>query len=180
MASRSFDDFVNRQAAEAEKPEIDWQARLSEWKSYLNKFYELVKGHLHRYVSEGKISLSYEEKSIHEDQLGTYQVKALTVSIGKSKIQFDPIGTVLVAAKGRVDMIGSSGSIKFVLVPKDATGPTVKITIRDLGDESPPQPELEPFPTEWAWKIATPPPRIRYIPIEEESLFDAIMEVSNG
>lgn len=179
MANRSFDDFVNRQSAEAKGAEVDWEAHLSEWKSYLTEFYDLIDRHLAKYVAEGKILLEDSEKTIHEDRLGTYSVKALTVSIGRSQIRFDPIGTIIVAAKGRVDMIGTSGTVKFVLVPKASTGPTIKVRIRAEGED--PSEEPGPMPiTEWAWKIATPPPRIRYIPIEEESLFEAIMEVSNG
>ena len=83
MVNQSFDDFVNRQAAEAQETEIDWEARLKEWKRYLQEFYELVEKHLHKYVSEGKISLDYSEKTIEEERLGTYSARSLTVSIGK-------------------------------------------------------------------------------------------------
>ena len=175
MVNQSFDDFVNRQAAEAKETEVDWEARLKEWKRYLQEFYELVEKHLHKYVSEGKISLDYSEKTIEEERLGTYSARSQTVSIGKNRVRFDPVGTIVVAARGRVDMVGPSGSSKFVLVPKESTGPTIRVTIREEGQDVPEEPALAPV-EEWAWKIATPP----HIPIEEESLFEAIMEVSNG
>ena len=38
----------------------------------------------------------------------------------------------------------------------------------------------ENAPIEWEWKITTPPPRIKYIDINEESFFSALMEVING
>ena len=179
MTNRSFDDFVDRQTAEAEEPQVDLAARLEEWQRHLTDFYGTVEGHLSKYVKETKVSLDYAEKEIHEDQLGTYRVKVLTVSIGRSYIRFDPIGTILVAAKGRVDMIGPNGTVTFVLVPADSTGPKIKVTIRTEGEEAPETPPSAQ-PTEWAWRIATQPPRIRYIPIEEESLFEAIMEVSDA
>jgi hypothetical protein len=40
--------------------------------------------------------------------------------------------------------------------------------------------EEEPKDIEWDWKIATPPPRIQYINLEQDTFLEALMEVVGG
>ena len=71
------------------------------------------------------------------------------------------------------------GTVKFVLVPQDSSGPKINVRIWTENEEPPPEEHLNPV-TQWDWKIATLPPKIRYVELQEESLKDAIMEVLNG
>ena len=54
--------------------------------------------------------------------------------------------------------------------------------IRVIVQEAPVEVKDEPEPAveEWAWKISTRPPNIKYIELEEESFLSAIMEVANA
>lgn len=64
------------------------------------------------------------------------------------------------------------------LVPKKSLAPGFKITI---GGQTVTK-EIDTKETEtieWDWKIATPPPRIKYIEVNEDSFFDLLMEVIN-
>ena len=101
----------------------------------------------------------------------------MALHIGASKIVFDPVGTNLIGAKGRVDMQSAKGTVKFVLVPEDAEN----IGWRTRTFEGPdPIPEpVEPVEN-WTWKIATPPPRVRLLELCKDSFQDAVMEVVNG
>ncbi|MYK41914.1 MAG: hypothetical protein F4049_17065 [Gemmatimonadetes bacterium] len=175
----SFDDFVNQQQQIAkEEPPIDWSQIRDDWKKHLDEFYQLAEGFLQKYIDQGKVRITTATKQITEEHIGSYDVKSLEVQIGTIKIQFEPIGTRILGAKGRVDMHGPHGTVKFVLVPKTASSPTVRVIIRDSSSETKDEPE--PIVKEWAWKRRTPPPNIKYIELEEESFRSAIMEVANA
>ena len=186
MADISFEDFVDQQVAEAEQAQsMDWPQRREDWINHLNKFYELALGFLEKYIEEEKIHIRWATKRINEDFIGNYDVKSLEVSIGAViKIHFDPIGTNLIGAKGRVDMHGPHGTVRFVLVPKTDSSPS-PVTIQD--EPKPQAMELKTLKEtsdikyeDCVWKISTRPPNIKYIELEEESFLSAVMEVANA
>lgn len=179
MTRQAFEDFINRQAAETAEQEINWPQQRDEWLQYLGQFYKTVEQFIDKYVKAEKIQLTSHNKKIHEEYIGEYEAKSLELKIGSSTIRFDPVGTNLIAAKGRVDMIGSKGTVKFVLVPKDSAGPRIALRVY-TENEKPPAAEPAQAVTEWAWKISTPPPNVRFEEIEEESFYAAMMEVTNG
>ena len=172
----SFDDFVNQQIAK-EEPPIDWIQVRDDWMKHLDEFYQLAEGFLQKYIDQGKVRITTATKQITEEHIGSYDVKSLEVQIGTVKVRLDPIGTLIVGAKGRVDMHGPYGTVKFVLVSKTVSSPTIRVILRDSSSETKDEPE--PIVEEWAWKRRTPPPNIKYIELEEESFLSAIMEVAN-
>ena len=186
MADISFDDFVDQQIAEAEQAQaMDWPQRREDWIKHLEKFYELALGFLEKYIQEEKIHIRWITKHINEDYIGNYDVKSLEVSIGAViKIHFDPIGTNLIGAKGRVDMHGPHGTVRFVLVPKTDSSPP-PVTIQEESKSSTVELKMSiGTPNikyeDCVWKISTMPPNIQYIELEEESFLSAIMEVANA
>ena len=179
MTNQSFDDFVNQQSQAAEKSKVDWTAILVEWKNYLSLFHDKVETFLKSYIESGKLTLRKRTIGLHEEYIGSYEVEALDIILGDTKITLTPIGTNLIGAKGRVDMKGPKGTVKFVLVPKDSSFPKISIQVLTQGEEAPAQEEIKPV-NDWEWKISTPPPRINYLELEEESFQTALMEVVNG
>ena len=176
MTEMSFDDFVNQQIAK-EEPSIDWTQIRDDWIKHLDEFYQLAKKFLQKYIDQDKVHITWATKQINEEHIGSYDVKSLEVQIGTIKVRFDPIGRLVLGVKGRVDMHGPRGTVKFVLVPKTDSSPTIRViqeTSSVVKDE--PEPVIE----ELAWKILTPPPNIKYIELEEESFLSAIMEVANA
>lgn len=179
MTNRSFDDFVNQQSKASDKNEIDWEAKLKDWKKYLSNFHEKVESFLKSYIKSGKLTLTKRRIRLSEEYIGSYEVDALDILLGDTKITLTPIGTNLIGAKGRVDMKGPRGIVKFILAPKDSSGPKISVQIRIQGEDAHTKEEVKPI-TDWEWKISTPPPRINYIELEEESFKTALMEVVNG
>lgn len=179
MTNQSFDDFVNQRSKASEKNEINWEAKLNDWKRYLSIFHEKVEKFLKSYIESEQLTLKKRSIGLLEEYIGSYEVDALDIFLGDTKITFTPIGTNLIGAKGRVDMKGPRGTVKFVLVPKDSSGPKISVQVRIQGEEAPVKEEVKPI-TDWEWKISTPPPRINYIELEEESFKTALMEVVNG
>ncbi len=180
MGKKDFDDFLNKQVQEKDAgKKIDWNAKRDGWIAYLDQFYKTVEGFLSEYLDNGKINYEYSEKKIIEDYIGEYSVKVLQIELGPHTIKLEPIGTNLIGAKGRVDLMGANGKVKFVLVDKSSSGPRIKVTVWVTG-EKPPEEEEEKKDIEWSWKIATPPPSIKYIDLKQDTFFDALMEVVGG
>lgn len=179
MTHTTFDEFIAEQTAKSDESGIDRDKEIKEWEQQLDRFYNAVEAFLHSYIEEGKVRLHYGKKQLHEELLGNYQVKSLVIEIGSNRICLDPVGMFLIGAKGRVDMIGSYGTVKFVLVPQDSSEPKISVKIRSEKEDPPPEDHLNPI-AQWDWKIATPPPNIKYVELREESFKDAIMEVLNA
>lgn len=174
MTKKRFDEFVAKQSSETKESGIDWSKKRDEWLEYLAMFYKKVESFLQEYISKGQIRIDYGTKRISEEYIGEYEVRTAIIHLGRNQIRLDPISTNLIGAKGRVDMIGPNGKVKFVLVDRDASAPRISVQVWIQGQEPPPKAE-KPKKIEWAWKIGTPPPRIKYIELHPESFFDAFI-----
>ena len=177
MANDTFDNFIDQQTAPTDEPKVDWDQKRQEWQQYLCQFYELVGTFMRKYIDQGKVHVQQGTKELHEEFIGTYTVKTIALKIGPNRIEFDPVGTNLIGAKGRVDMRSARGTVKFVLVSEDAT--EIGWRFRIVEGAEPVSESIEPVKN-WEWKIATPPPKVRCLELCEESFQDAIMEVING
>lgn len=174
-----FDEFVAKQSSEPLVSEIDWSIKRDEWLQHIDIFYVNLKSYLNEYVTAGKIKVNYGKKKIVEEYIGEYEAITAMIYLGKNQVKLEPIGTNLIGAKGRIDMIGPNGTVRFVLVDKNASFPRISVRIWIDGEDRPPEVDKPPA-MEWVWKISTPPPRIKYIELNSESFFDAFMEVANG
>lgn len=182
MSKKNFDDFINKQLDTKNNIEktINWDSKREEWLKYLAEFYETIKTFLNEYATAGKLSYQYSKKDIFEEYIGSYPVDVLDIKLGEQKVRLEPIGTNLIGAKGRVDLIGANGKIKFVLVNKNASSSQIKVNVWIDGEDFPKE-EKEPQEiVEWCWKIATPPPRIQYINLEQDTFLEALIEVVGG
>lgn len=177
--SKKFDEFVTMQQTAESAEKIDWNQQRVDWLRHLDDFYSVVDSALKPYLDQGKLEITYEVRKITEEYIGVYDAKFALVKVGKVTARINPIGTMLIGAKGRVDLIGPSGTARFVLVDADSTGP--KITVRSWSEGQTPPPEVQAKKVvNWAWKRTTMPPRISYLPFTEDSFRDSLVEVMNG
>lgn len=123
---------------------------------------------------------------MNEENIGVYSAKRLAIIIGAQEIVFTPIGTLLIGSKGRVDVEGSAGNSRLALIDKNLTNARqmVRVTVTNIppGGRLPPPPESPPSPEkiEWAWKIVSRPPAMQFIELNKDTLFEMLMELSNG
>lgn len=172
MGKKDFDEFLSQEPTNAYlEPQTDWGERRREWLNYLKEFYEQVEGFLSEYLASRDVSREYQEKLINEEMVGTYPVQALHLRIRGRDVILDPVGTNLIGARGRVDMTGPAATVRFVLIGWD---------VIQVGTRPETGAEVETEMPEWVWKIATPPPRIRYLDLNADSFLDALMEVINA
>jgi len=181
MSKQDFDVFINQVNQKTDEPKIDWDKIRDEWLIYLGEFYKTIESFLEEYKRAGKLSYDYSKKEIFEEYIGNYTVDVMDVRLGEHKVRLEPIGTNLIGAHGRVDLIGANGKVKIGLVNKNFNEPKITTTITIEGMPKPiNHPDKEITKPELAWKILTPPPRIKYIDLNPDIFFDAMLEVLGG
>lgn len=181
MTKEEFEKFLEQKArATRQTTPIDWEARKHLWLQNLAGFYSTIEDYLAPYREAGKLKVERYSVSLTEEYLGTYPAQAVSVFIGSDKVTLVPVGTLIIGARGRVDMAGSAGKVKFLLTAKHSTG--IRMSIRDGENQPAENAPASPHavPEEFVWKIATPPPKIRFITLAPETFFSALMEVVNG
>ncbi len=188
-----FDTFVKRQQPPLNEQEpVDWTRQRDEWLNHLRELYAQIESFLAKYIEIKEIKRSYLDIALNEQNIGSYKAPQMILKIGRQEITLTPVGTLLLGAKGRVDVEGPAGRTRFLLVNGKATGPTIKVTVTELprrtvkgsisnyGKPEPAAVSTAPEEIKWAWKIATSPPSVQYIDLTPESFFQALMEVANG
>ena len=116
---------------------------------------------------------------MQEDNLGSYNTKKLILIMGAKQVIFEPIGRLIFGAQGRIDMEGVSGKVKFIFTSNNSKDEAIAVSLVVNGKPANKDVQIkEKSPP--IWKISTPPPHLQYIDINEESFFDALMEVVNG
>ncbi|MDP9991508.1 hypothetical protein J2W28_002275 [Variovorax boronicumulans] len=179
MSRKSFEEFINAQPEEPAADAFNVAKELDEWLKALDKLYANVRSYLSPFKAQGKVAIEDGEVELHEEATGPYQAPKMSIRMGPHVVTLLPIGTFLIGAKGRVDMKGPRGTVRFVLVPKDSSAPRITVSIRRADDPAT-EPQQPPPVLEWDWKIATSPPHVRYQEINEDSFLDALLEIVNG
>ena len=184
MSKSDFDAFVKRQQTEQqEAAAFDPKEQLNEWLGYLDALYKQIAGYLQTYITSGAAQIEYRDIPLNEEFIGIYTAREMILKIGRSTVTFTPIGTMLIGTKGRVDVQGPVGTARLSLVNKQVTTARqlVRVTVRRPGDPPPAPPSPEAIKQiEWAWKISTPPPEMKFIELTQETFFDIILAVANA
>jgi hypothetical protein len=181
LKNKDFDEFVKRQQALLEAEPVDWDKEREEWLGHLNALYESVKVFLKEYVGKGSIKLDFEEVQLNERSIGIYNARKMIIHIGRQEIGLTPIGRSIIGAKGRVDIEGSAGKARLLLVDKDATSATSLVKVTIIDPKRPSKVEEKALKhIEWTWKIATSPPAVAFLELNEDSFLEVLMKVSNA
>ena len=178
MTRQAFDDFIKKTNARTQNSMVDWDEQRDEWLAHLKRFYAMVDRFIADYVANQQLSVTRSKKKINEENIGEYEVDVLSMNIASTTVTLTPIGTLLFGGKGRVDMVGPKGKVKFVLVPKGSSRP--RIVIRAVDPDKPSETSAEEVIGEWEWRIMTAPPQISYMPLNADAFYSAMLEVING
>lgn len=182
MSISKFEKFLKEKDTEVMK--IDWNEKKYFFIEKIDNFYSQVNEFIEPY--KDKVRINNEEYAINEEYIGRYQTIKMVLHIKNNDIIFTPIGTNLIGACGRIDMEGSNGVVKFVLVPENSSSPKIEttnlLTEEDKNEWKKKQDEISEKnkQADKVWKIATPPPNIGYISLNQETFINALMEVING
>ena len=179
MGKKDLQAFIAAKKKKSKKTkEINWTKKKDDWLTKLNKLYTDIEFWLND-LEQDVVSIKSVDKEINEEYIGIYTAKKMILRIADEQIVLDPVGTLLIGAAGRVDMTGKNGQVKLVLVPASATGVQIKVQIKTEGES---EGDIEKNKDgngqeEMVWKIATPPPSIKYIELDSDSFSDALLEV---
>jgi hypothetical protein len=181
LRNAAFDEFVKSQQEPA-RSKVNWAKERDEWLKRLGELNERIRGYLGEYISSGQIQIESHPIELTEENIGTYMVEQITLKIGRKLVRFQPVGTLLIGSKGRVDVIGPRGTaVPLLLVNGKATRASDMVRVYvGLGGKPPVVPKQEPGDIKWEWKMITRPPERRFVEITQETFFQMIMEVANG
>ena len=147
MTTNGLDDFFKTKKKKSGE-DIDWDKKRDEWIKDIDALYKDIKKYMGTLLRDKTVSLSRSEKIIVEEYLGEYSVVELTLYVGDERVVFSPKGRNIVGASGRVDMIGEMGRKTLVVQP------------------------------ERRWSIvATRIPKLNVVPLDENTLLDALKEI---
>jgi hypothetical protein len=182
MTVKEFDEFVERQRSGASNEgQVNWDQERDEWLAHLDALYRMIESLLSRYTLSGQIRISYKSIELNEEDIGSYQARQMILRIGRQEVDFVPAGTRFIGFKGYVDVIGSAGKSSLVLANKNRVSALPRITVRILTGGIPEaEPVDPPMKIEWVWRILARPPGRNLDELTDESLFQLIMEVTNG
>lgn len=161
------------------KQAVDWEKRKTWWLSKINDLYKEVKEWLGPLTSEGIVNINDYTVDIHEERLGAYTAPYLDINVGSEVVKLMPIGTIIIAALGRVDLIGEEGSVKIALEHKGHR-PQVRLyvgkdEIAKSKKESTP-PDYDQMDTEWIVPTESARPK-KYQILTKEVFHDALKRV---
>ena len=169
MSSMDFNSFVKTQNAKVGPDAEEKRAqRLVEWRSDIEGLYSQVRQTLRTFIERNEIAVAEGDQSYFDENYGEYAGPTLTLTIGPHRIAFRPAGAAVIAARARVDIEGPAGDARLVFVPKERT--------QVIGGSIP---EAERS-GEWRWKFASQPPKVRLTDLNDASLKEILISVSNG
>ncbi len=153
--------------------EIDWGTQLTQWKKQIDNLYNMIKPWI---VDIGNTKICLQKKTIHEEMLGTYNVEILVATINQSEIKFDPVGSVIVGAWGRVDVMNSLYIKRtLLLVPKQTSGIEIKVTIANKDEPSTDNSKSANI-DKMAWKVLEET-KLELTTLTKELFYDIIAEM---
>lgn len=95
-----------KQLAEAKKRRepVDWNAERDWWLAALEALYRRIEAWLAPLHRQGLVACSRVSIELSEEDIGTYAADELVLEFGPEAIVVEPQGTLIVGARGRVDV----------------------------------------------------------------------------
>jgi hypothetical protein len=177
--AETLEDFLREKKRKDDQQAINWEERKAWWLSKINDLYNEVKEWLEPLVSEGTVNIIEDTVGIYEELLGTYSATSLDIKVGFEVVKLRPIGTIIIAALGRVDFIGEEGTIKILLEQKGQR-PQIRIYVSEQeGTKSDRKSKLPPYDQiETEWIVPIEKGRLKkYQALNKEVFYDSLKRV---
>ena len=186
MQTQDFAKFVASQQesgeAEVNGEQVNWAGIRDEWIADLESLYGRIAEYLKEFVDRGSIRYEFTEVTLTEENIGTYAARRMHLHIGRQHIFLEPIGTLLIACKGRVDAVGFTGRAQLMLVNKDAHGAADLISVSvgaRVGGSLPLTVTSNPVNAP-EWKIVSRGLPKRFVELNKENFFDLLTELAGA
>lgn len=177
-----FKNFVEQankaKEEEAKAKKFEPAERITTFKQRIADFYAKIDNEwLQSYIKDGSIRSEIQEITITEEALGDYSVPMKKLFIGDIVLKFVPVGTILIATPGRIDLEYKGRTIMFVLVDEAVTSASdfISTEIRINGEVVERTSPKKKFTGNLVWKFTERGMRVRYQSIDAESFQRLIM-----
>jgi hypothetical protein len=115
MDQQLADLVQKKQKQSSAAQSIDWDERRDNYVAAVNALYQQIEAMLAEAIAQKAVMLQKREKQLTENYVGTYAVDDLILLIGDEQVRFSPRGRNIVAAEGRVDVVGERGEAILIL-----------------------------------------------------------------
>src|ERR1700677_2314478 len=106
----------------------------------------------------------------------------MLITIGTKTVKLEPIGTLIIGSRGRVDVVGPVGRAVLVLLDQEIRhiSQLIRVTV-SVGGKPPALPPSKPeSEIKLAWRIMDRPPKQAITELNKDTFFNLLMEVANG
>ena len=173
MTNKAFETFLLSQQIDSPETISKAKNRKALFLKKTQEFFASVESFIAQYVDRGQIRIVSGETILTEEWVGTYKIENRTIEIGGKEAHIVPVGAFIFGAKGRIDMIYRSKTVRFVLVEPSAV-PAIRMMTLDEHIKEKHSQKLEEEPV---WKIASPPPRITFTNFDQDTFLLSLMDV---
>jgi hypothetical protein len=174
-------EFANFVASQQDLKEIpfDWKKELAEYIASVASLYDRATEYLSEYLADGSVNISHDEVEIVEESYGSYRIDRLLIDIGHQRVFLEPVGTMLIGSKGRVDLIGPIKRVPVLLIRESVKKASDLIHVRSgLVGKLPPPPTPATEDGVWVWKLRSVGNVYAFEDLDKESFLAAIIEAS--
>lgn len=183
--AHKFDEFVRGEQEKwkaSKGVNVDWQARKTEWLGHVDSLYGQATKFLQPYLDEHQISVRYRSKKMNEEYLGTYTAKEMLITFGTKTVKLEPIGTLIIGSRGRVDVVGPVGRGVLVLLDREVkeVSQLIRISVSIDGKPPVPPPSKKASDVSWVWRIMARPPKQVIVELNKDTFYNLVLEVANG
>ncbi|MFM5535471.1 hypothetical protein ACET64_17495 [Aeromonas veronii] len=184
MSIENLRSILEKKAAEqAAQDAFEPQKEIEGYKLKTGELYTKVEQSIQELVQSNLCSIKKENITLNEESLGAYNIDSLVISFSNEKVVLEPVGTMLIGSKGRVDMKGPRGIEKFLLIRKGVSSPSQLISVGvSVGDAKIEQNNGAPVQDiVWEWKMLPNSSNwTNFEPVNEQTITSALMRVING
>ncbi len=175
---KKFTEFINKMDEEAKnnKNDINPAERINSYRALVNSLYADIDSWLSEGLKEGKIQTGIVPITITEDQLGPYAVDEKWIQIGNARIQFHPVGTILIGTNARVDMIYGAKDVMIIRAGENVESPYGPSQVEMNGEHA----TKRRSSGKSVWKYVKDGYRLSYVTLNKDRFEDLIIEVVDG
>ncbi|OCS91760.1 hypothetical protein [Caryophanon latum] len=173
MSLKDLEDFINKNENEKNNDVFNWENEKKEWIDYVDKFYKDVECWLEPLGA--KVTYQFNDITLHEESYESYTIRQMQIGISGYQVFLEPIGTMLIGAKGRIDLKGPYGLKKFLLLSKDRINVTVKFK-KELEEAKGSMPKSKQ-PIDWNWRLAPDEIYGDYLQVNADNFYSALLSV---
>jgi len=110
-----LNDFLKNKLSEKTVIEFNADEEKKKWIIAVNCLLNNIKQWINDSVEEGLIQISNKDIEIEEELLGKYKIQSVILKTKWDSIYIEPIGRMIIAAIGRVDIYNAKGNYTLLL-----------------------------------------------------------------